>query len=116
MSNRLRKLQRRGMEGPTIRKFRQDQALEKLNEAMGALHQLTDLKDNFAGIQELDKLIRETHAVVNAVVGDCQEVANENEILRETFLRLLVTLSGDPEEHIRKVEELIRAKVIEERT
>jgi hypothetical protein len=53
--------------------------------------------------------------LVDALVEDVQTLARENEVLRETFLRLLIALSEDSEENIRKVEATLREEVLKER-
>lgn len=57
---------------------------------------------------DVDKLL-------SSLVEDCETLARENAILRETFLRLLIVLSDDSEENIRKVEAEIRGTLLRER-
>lgn len=52
--------------------------------------------------------------LLDALVEDCQTLARENQILRETFLRLLIMLGDDTEENLRKVEAELRLNVTKE--
>lgn len=56
----------------------------------------------------------DTQKLLAALVEDCQVLARENEILRESFLRLLTVLSEDSAENIRKVEAEIRSNIVKE--
>ncbi len=49
-----------------------------------------------------------------SLVEDCETLARENALLRETFLRLLIALSEDSEENIRTVEAEIRGTLLRE--
>jgi hypothetical protein len=101
---------------------RQVRRLRRNQDAVKALAQLSQaipqLQGSIRGIAQAlptgvahDENIQK---MFDSLVEDCQTLARENAVLRETFLRLLIVLSEDSEENIRKVEEMLRVTVQEE--
>jgi len=103
-------------------------SLRRISRNQEAKKALLDLSKLSTAIPDLQKNIRgvidalpanvtadeDTQKLLAALVDDCQTLAQQNAILREGFIRLLVVLSGDSEENIRKVEAEIHADLVKE--
>jgi len=109
MSKALRKIKRQGGQQAV-------QAVESLMGAVKSLESVQGLGEGLKGLVALEPMIKETHQLVNTLVEDYDNLAQESEVQRETFLRLLIALSQDSEKNIRKVEEILREEVLKERT
>lgn len=93
--------------------------LSRNQEAKKALLELSSaiplLQSHIKGIAgALPTAPDDTQKLLAALVEDCETLARENAILRETFLRLLMMLGDDTDQNIRKVEAEIRASLLKE--
>jgi hypothetical protein len=99
-------------------------SLRRISRNQGAQKALLDLTNaipklqgSIRGIVEAlpaGQMSPDVQALVTSLVEDCQTLARENKVMRETFLRLLILLGEDSEENIRKVEAEIRANLLKE--
>lgn len=110
MSKALRKIKRQGTSLQAVK------AVENLVGAVKSLGSVQGFGEGLQSLVALEPMIKETSELVNALVEDYETLAKENEVQRETFLRLLIALSNDSEQNIRKVESVLRDEVLKERT
>lgn len=109
MGKSLRKIRRQGPSQQAV------QAVRQLSSSVKSLESIKDLGTGIETLVQLAPVIEETSKLVEALIEDYETLATENEVQRETFLRLLITLSNDSEENIRKVENDLREALLKER-
>lgn len=101
----------------SLRKIgRKQEALKAFSELSRAIPKL---QGSIKGIVEAlpkEGQPSDTEKLVSALIEDAEALSVEQEVQRETFIRLLIALSEDSEENIRKVEAEVRAAVLKERT
>jgi hypothetical protein len=95
--------------------------LRKSQEAQKALADLTRLVPKLqGGLRDIVKALPQAESgqvsdndrLLAALVEDVEALNREAAVQRETFIRLLIALSEDSEENIRKVESTIREEVV----
>jgi hypothetical protein len=100
----------------SVRRLRRNQdAVKALAELSRAIPKLQGSLQGITQALPAGTVDPSVQQMINALVEDTQTLARENEVLRETFLRLLIALSEDSEENIRKVEAALREDILKER-
>jgi hypothetical protein len=84
-----------------------------LAQALKAVEQIQGLQGSLSSLGELEGLIRTSATLVQRLEEDYQSLADELEMQREVFLRVLTRVTSH--EGLREMEELVRAEVLKER-
>lgn len=64
------------------------------------------------GLQEITRLVQESHALVGRLMEDHQTLSHELAVQRQVNVRLLAQLGECPVEDIRQAEEMVREQVL----